>query len=260
MSNRPANLARIVVVATMGLLFAAPVAYLVLVSFAKHWTFPHLFPPQVSAELWQTIWGREQGLASSVAASVFLSAVVAVGSTSVGFVAARYVSYHRWRRGLLFLSYIPFVMSPVVLGACVHVIFLRLGLVGSTAGVIVAQMMFALGFAVIFFASFWNAERKALGEAARMLGATTLQTYRRVLLPISRQPLLLCFLQTFLFSWFQYGLTVLIGGGTVKTLPVLVYLYTGEANIYYAAAASLLLMIPPLVLLWGNRAITLRFG
>ncbi|MCC7438744.1 MAG: ABC transporter permease subunit [Armatimonadetes bacterium] len=247
-------------VAAVGMLFAAPMLYLLLLSFAEGWTFPHLFPPRVSAGLWETMWGREQGLVGGLLLSILLSVVVAVGSTSVGFLAARYVSYHRWRRGLLFLSYIPFVMSPVVLGACIHVVFIRLGLVGTVAGVVIAQLMFALGFAVIFFVSFWNAERKSLEEAARMLGATTPQTYSRVLLPISRQPLLLCFLQTFLFSWFQYGLTLIIGGGKITTLPVLVYLYTGEANIYYAAGASILLMLPPLVMLWGNRAMAVRFG
>lgn len=259
MSNRH-KISQKIIVATVGLLFIAPVFYLLLLSFAVQWTFPYLFPPQLSLRLWQTIWEQEQGLVNSLFVSVSLSVVVAVGSTLVGFVAARYISYHRWRRGLLFLSYIPFVMSPVVLGACIHVIFIRLGLVGSSAGVVIAQMMFALGFAVIFFVSFWNAERKSLEETARMLGATTIQAYCRVLLPISRQPLFLCFLQTFLFSWFQYGLTLLIGGGKVKTLPIVVYLYTGEANIYYAAAASVLLIIPPLIMLWGNRKIAVRFG
>ena len=259
MSNRRNPFLTIVAAAT-GLVFAAPIAYLLLLSVAEQWTFPHLFPPRLSLGLWGTIWEREQGLVQSLLVSIIISVVVAVGSTAVGFLAARYVSYHRWRRGLLFLSYIPFAMSPVVLGACVHVIFLRLGLVGSGIGVIIAQMIFALGFAVIFFVSFWNAERKALEEAARMLGATTLQTYRRVLLPVSRQALLLCFLQTFLFSWFQYGLTLLIGGGKVQTLPMVVYLYTGEANIYYAAGASILLMVPPLAMLWGNRKIALRVG
>jgi len=52
--------------------------------------------------------------------------------------------------------------------------------------------------------------------------------------------LLLCFFQTFLLSWFQYGLTMLVGGGQVKTLPLKVYDFVWEANVFYAALASCL--------------------
>ncbi len=65
--------------------------------------------------------------------------------------------------------------------------------------------------------------------------------------------LLICFFQTFLISWFQYGLTLLIGAGKVQTLPIKVYDYVNEANIFYAAMASCLLILPPAALLWVNK-------
>lgn len=54
-------------------------------------------------------------------------------------------------------------------------------------------------------------------------------------------------------SWVQYGVTLMVGGGKVQTLPVLVYFYVNEANITFAAMASLLLTLPPLLLLAFNK-------
>jgi len=79
-----------------------------------------------------------------------------------------------------------------------------------------------------------------------------------VILLLSRGPFLVCFFQTFLISWFQYGLTVLVGSGQVETLPLRVYAYVNEANLGYAAVASGLLVLPPLILLWLNRQIVRR--
>ena len=45
----------------------------------------------------------------------------------------------------------------------------------------------------------------------------------------------------------------LIGGGAVKTLPLKVYDFVFEANPAYAALASCLLVVPPVVLLWINK-------
>jgi putative spermidine/putrescine transport system permease protein len=65
--------------------------------------------------------------------------------------------------------------------------------------------------------------------------------------------LLIAFFQSFLISWFEFGLTNYIGGGQVQTLTLRVYQYIGEANIHLAALSSLLLVIPPLILLWLNK-------
>ena len=72
-------------------------------------------------------------------------------------------------------------------------------------------------------------------------------------------PLLrVCFFQTFLISWAQYGLTLMIGAGKVRTLPLRVYDYLLEADPAYAALASLFLILPPCALLWLERRVLLK--
>ncbi len=234
-----------------------PLAYLVLLSVAGSWEFPRLLPRSLRFDRWIAILGPHRALVDSLLLSLVVSTTVGGISTVAGFVTARALAYHRRRSLLLFLAYLPFAVSPVILGVSLLYVYIRLGLSATVAGVVLSHTIFAYGFAVVYWVPFWNPEKRAFEDLVRTLGGTAIDAYRLVLLPLSKGPILVCFFQTFLISWFQYGLTLLVGSGKVDTLPLRVYAYVFEANLGYAAVASCLLVVPPLVLLWLN-ARTLR--
>jgi putative spermidine/putrescine transport system permease protein len=192
----------------------------------------------------------------SLALSVTISTIVAAFATAAGFLASREVARSR-RRGLLtVVAYTPFAISPVVLGACLLHVFIVLGIAGTLAGVVLAQTTLAFGFAVVYFLGFWTPRMRAIEELARTLGGTDRQALLRALAPCARRMLVVCFAQAFLISWVQYGLTLVVGQGKVRTLPVRVYDLVFEASVGDAAAVGLVLVVPPLLLL----ALTRRFA
>jgi putative spermidine/putrescine transport system permease protein len=232
-----------------------PFAFIVMLSAGWSWSFPNVLPLRWTMAPWRAVFHGREAIGSTFLLSCALSAVVALIATAGSFLAARFIAYHRHRRTLLILAYIPYVMSPVVLAVCLLYLYIRAGIDGTAAGVILAQTILAFSFGTIFFADFWNDEKLALEGLVATLGGTTPPLYRRVLLPLSRGPLLLCFFESFLISWFQYGTTLLIGEGRVQTLSLRVFAYVSEANPAYAALASCLLVIPPVLLLWVNKRI-----
>ena len=68
----------------------------------------------------------------------------------------------------------------------------------------------------------------AYEEQARVLGAPPLRVLLRVTLPAVAPGLAVAALFAFLISWSEYILTLLIGGGTVKTLPLLLFSSLGH--------------------------------
>lgn len=104
-------------------------------------------------------------------------------------------------------------------------------------------------------------------DQARVLGAGPVRTFLSVTLPAVRAGLVVAAFFAFLISWSEYILTLLIGGGTVKTLPLLLFAYIGSADLTEAAALSVLLVIPPLLLvvvtsryLTGRSSAVVGFG
>jgi len=124
---------------------------------------------------------------------------------------------------------------------------------GTAIGVIVGHFLIAYPFSVIFFSGYWGERIRSMEQLVATLGGNSFQALTRVVIPISKSMLLVCFFQTFLISWFEYGLTTIIGVGKVQTLTVKVYAYISEANMYHAALSSCLLILPPVVLLWINK-------
>lgn len=238
-----------IVAFVLGMLF--PFAFLGYWALGEGWRFPQLWPDRWYTTAFQSFFSGK--FLQSFLLSMAISLTVAVFATALGYITAQYVAYHRQRKWHLRIAYLPFVASPVILATCLLFLWIKLRLAGTLFGVVLAQWMFAFSFAIIFFVPFWSPTIRATEELVYTLGGTARQALQKVLLPMSVSSLRICFFQTFLMSWVQYGVTLMVGGGKVQTLPVLVYFYVNEANITFAAMASLLLTLPPLLLLAFNK-------
>lgn len=239
-------------------LFILPSAYLLILSFSASWHFPMLFPDALSGKWWTQGFGSRYAVIEGMGLSLGIAAGVSLLSTGTAFLSSRWIALSRHRNAFLLLAYFPFVLSPVVLAAATYIFFVRLGWNGTVGGVAFAHFLIAYPYAVILFSGYWNQRLLTMDALASTLGAGAFQRYRRVLLPLSRGVLALALFQTFIISWFEYGLSSYIGMGRVPVLTVEVYRYISEANPYVAAVASLLLVFPPLLMLWVNKRFLIR--
>ena len=248
------------VAAVVAVVASTPLVFLALLSIAGPWPYPSLLPESVSFDRWILLLRGENDLLASASRSFVLASTVGLFSTTLGLFTARAVASHRHKRALLLAAYLPLAISPVIMGVCLLFLSIRLGLAATLLGVVLAHVIFGYAFAVVFWIPFWNAEKRAYSDLVRTLGGRSRDFYWRVLLPLSRGPFVVCFFQTFLISWFQYGLTLLVGSGKVLTLPLKVYDYVAEANVGYAAVAGCLLVLPPILLAWVNHRIVRRLA
>ena len=229
-----------------------PVFLLVLLSLTSHWTWPALLPTEFHARQWQDLIANSNALGAAVLRSLGIGIGVAVPATALGFLSSRSVWRHPRQGQLLALLHVPFAVSPVVVGVSLLYTLLRLHLAGHVAGVMVAQLIFAYAYAVILLSGFWNPQVLTLTELAVSLGAHHRQVWLHVLMPLARPLLVVCLFQTFLISWFDYALTLLVGSSQVATLTVSLYQYFNSGDIRLAATCSLLLLVPPLLALAIN--------
>lgn len=226
----------------------APLALLLLTSVGNGWFAPALWPPAITLESWRAVAGAGR-LGHALGTSLTLGLATGVLSVVVGAPLGRALAgLFGWRRQLaVAMVFLPVATPPVGLGVGLHVSALSFGLAGSWGGVLGAHLIPAAGYAALYFLGVFSVFDARAEEAARSLGATPLAVAWRVTLPMLRRPLLDGFLLGYLVSWAQVGLTLVIGQGNVRSLPMEVFGYLLAGQDRYAATGAVLLVLPPLL-------------
>lgn len=236
----------------LALAVLAPLLLVPLGAFGGGWFWPALVPPRVDMVAWQALLGGGPGGSrlvragiDSVGLATATGALASVLALPIGRALAR---TRGWRRHLgAAAAFLPVAAPPVALAVGLQYSFLRLGLGGTHAGVLLAHLVPALGYTSLFFLGIFAAYDERYEEEARSLGATRTQVLRRVTLPLLRRPLIEAFVLGFLVSWAQVPLTLVVGQGLVTTLSVEVLGYVQAGQDRVALMAGLLLIVPPLV-------------
>ena len=228
-----------------------PFLPLVIWSFAHGWRFPDLLPRETSSAAWTFALSSSSGVLHSFALTTFIAAATTVLAALIGIPAGRALGLYRFRgKGLVTLLLLaPAILPGLAVVFGLHGVFLRAGLTGTVAGVILAHLVPVLPYMTLIMAAVFTRFDPAFEAQARTLGATPVQTFRAVTLPAILPGLLTGALFAFLVSWSQYLLTLAIGGGRVQTLPLLLFSYASAGRNDVTSAIALLYILPGLLIL-----------
>lgn len=161
---------------------------------------------------------------SSLLSSVLIALGVAAISTCMGTAFAFVVvrgSGRFWRTAST-LGFIPLAVPVLVLAAALQVAFVELGLPLGYGTVIIGHTIFATPFVVLMVVAQLFRYDRRLDAAARDLGASAVETFRHVTLPILMPSIRSGAILGFLLSFNEWAIAFFTGRG-FNTLPMLVY-------------------------------------
>ena len=160
------------------------------------------------------------------------------------------------RSASLFL--LPLVTPEIVFGASLLAFFSRLFIPLGLGTVVAAHVVFSLSFAFFVIRARAHALPQDVEEAARDLGATPGQVFRRVTLPLLAPGLVAAGLLTFSLSIDDYVVTSFVSGAGGTTLPVYIYSLLKSSLSPEIAAASTLLLAATTLLLFATALVESR--
>ncbi|GAB7387834.1 ABC transporter permease subunit [Bacillaceae bacterium] len=234
-------------------LLVLPLVPLVLWSLAKDWQWPSLLPERWGVDAWRYVFSPSGKAWEGMFHSWIVALLTLLFNLLLGFPAARALAQRDFfGRGIVFallLSplFIPYLVSVMGL----HALILPLNGIPVHVRVALAHVIPTLPY---FIAVLWFRFRllgTKLQEAARSLGASTWQIFFWVELPQMYPALALASVLVALISLSQYLPTWIMSGGTLLTLPLLIFPFAGEGNAAIVAAYSLWFMWPILALIGG---------
>jgi ABC-type spermidine/putrescine transport system permease subunit II len=189
-----------------------PVAVIVLFSFNNSEMIA--FPLQGATLTWYGQVLGDARLLGGLGMTFLIAIPTAVFATILGGASALALTRYRFRGKAAFIAllFLPFAVPKVILAVSWLLVLAELGVAKGLATMVVAQTIIILPFTTMVIASVLVRLDRALEEAAADLGATTLQTFARVLLPLARNGLIAAFFVAFVLSASEYVVTSFVSG------------------------------------------------
>lgn len=222
-----------------------PIILVVLFSIFSYYRYPLLFPEKFTLGFWQnTMLGNSQ-FYISVLNSIVVGTLNGILATLVGIMTARALTKYKFfgDKFIKIIASIPLFIPSIALFMGVHLIMIKLHLVNSFTGVVLAHMLVSVPYATNIFISFFMGINPDMENAARTMGCNQRRIYSKILLPLLAPGIYLSFSIGFLISFSEYFSTFLIGGGKVRTLSSMLYPYISNGDTGNAAVLGVIFIL-----------------
>lgn len=193
---------------------------------------------------------------SSMWHSVIFTSIIVVGQTFFSALAAYAFARLKFPgRNFLFFLYLSALMVPgIVLFIPNFILVKDLGLLNTYAGMVAPYVLMS-PFAVFFLRQFFLGIPKELEEAANLDGSSPFGTFWRIILPISRTPIITLVILTSISMWNEFFWPFLVGkADNVRVLTVALQFFRtqtpqGTPDWTGLMAGTFLSIIPVFILL-----------
>lgn len=178
------------------------------------------FPPREWSLRWYRHYLDSPEWMSATATSFKAGFLTAAAATPIGVMAAYglHASGHRWARAAFVLLVTPIAVPVILVAIGAFYAFVRLSLVNTLAGLVIAHSILALPLVVIIVGAALKSFDMNQEMAARGLGASRLRAFMTVTLPQIRFSIVTSALLSFLTSFDEVIIAMFVSGGDYSTL------------------------------------------
>ena len=187
-------------------------------------------------------------LNSTIIASVTTVICLLFGSVTAYAIAR--LRFHFKATAMTLILAISFFPAVAII-APLFIQYAQVGLIDTYASVIITDTVFALPLTIWLLVAFFRELPRDLEDAAKVDGATTLQAFRMVIVPLAAPGVFTTAILTFIYAWneFLFANTFLFDQSTqpvTVVIPNFATIYTVD---YGAQAAAAVVVTVPLVIL-----------
>jgi multiple sugar transport system permease protein len=186
-------------------------------------------------------------------AYTYHSFVIAFFATVIGLILGLPAAYSiaRYKQQGLALAILIARLTPYITYVLPwFVAFRALHLIDTYWALVPTFLIVSLPLIIWLMISFFEDVPVELEEAARVDGAEEVQTFFRIVLPLSGPGIVASAILAFILSWNEFLFALALSGPHTKTAPVAVFnfLTYGQLNYGGLAAAALLITLPVMIL------------
>jgi multiple sugar transport system permease protein len=234
----------------------APVAWMLVSSLLPQRALtsvpPDLSIGQLTLANYQGVLATGQSLLPAMRNSLIVSLLTTGIALALGAAAAYAIARLSIPGGdkIVLLVLATQMFPGIVIIIPLFIVLSRAGLIDTYAGLVVVYLSFVLPIVIWILKGFFEAIPRDLEKAAAVDGASTMQTFTRVVLPISLPPLFAAGIFAFIESWNEFMFAVILTRLHTKTVPIAISEFSGQYQtaVGQMVAAAALASVPVILL------------
>jgi multiple sugar transport system permease protein len=234
----------------------APVAWMVVSSLLNQTALtsvpPDLSPAQFTLDNYRGVLTTGGSLVPAFRNSLIISFLTTGIALTLGSAAAYAIARLGVPGGdkIALLALATQMFPGIVIIIPLFIVLSRLGLIDTYAGLVVVYLSFVLPIVIWVLKGFFESIPPELEKAAAIDGASTWQTFTRIVLPISLPPLFATGIFAFIESWNEFMFAIILTRLHTKTVPIAISEFAGQYQtaVGQMVAAAALASVPVILL------------
>lgn len=239
----------VVIIIFLGFLF--PIVWMILSSLKTqlaNTAYPPLFFFKPVLDHYVRVYTQE-----NFARHMLSSLIVAGGSTSLGLLIGLPAAYSiaRYKQGkAALIILLARLLPPIIYLIPWFLFFKQLRLIGTYPAIILTHLTITFPLIIWIMIAFFEDLAPEFSDAGLIDGCSTFGVFLRIALPISKPGVVSAIILSFVFSWNNFLLSLVMGGMTIRTLPVAVFNFLGYTKVDWGGmnAAAVSVTLPALIL------------
>jgi multiple sugar transport system permease protein len=181
------------------------------------------------------------------------SLIVAAGAVLLAMAVGLPASYAiaRYRMRSLALTILMMRMMPtIVFMLPLFVVYQRLGLIDTHAGLIFSHLILTVPLIVWIMIGFFEDVPPEVEDQARVDGCQRWGVFWRIALPLAAPGIVVTTILSFITSWNNFVFVLILGGARTTTLPLAVFNFMGFEMLDFGGVAAVASMLSlPIIIL-----------
>ena len=220
-------------------------------------------PQVVSLEHYQAVF-RDPQFSAALGNSIGIAGLATLAAVLLGMFAAYAIVRLEFpgRRLILVAALAVAMFPPVSIIGPLFNLWRSVGLYDTWAGLILPYMTFTLPLAIWTLSAFFREIPWELEKAARVDGATPLQAFLRVIVPLAAPGVFAAAILVFMFAWNDFLFAISLSStNNARTVPAAIAFFTGSSRFEQptgsiaAASVVVTVLIILVVLLFQRRIV-----
>jgi multiple sugar transport system permease protein len=234
----------------------APFVWLVLSSFLQQQalisTPPDFSPSSFTLANYKEVFSSAAQLGRGLSNSLIISTLTTALALLLGAPAAYALARLDIRHADIFLLIIltAQMFPAIVIVIPLFIAAAKLGLIDTRLNLILVYLSFNLPVVIWVLRGFFINLPRGLERAARMDGATVVQAFRMIILPISLPPLFAAASFAFIEAWNEFFFALIMTRQSAQTVPLVISAFAGQyQTIFGQMMAAAAISVAPIMLL-----------